>query len=272
MTSSRSPRIIAARAQIILLASALSLWSMPVLAQAGPERLSDKDVKTLIDQVDEGRDKFEGNLDGQFKASTVQGPGGETKVAGALQDYQDNTQKLKDRFTPDYTAGAEVATVLKQSTAIDTFMQGSSSAMKGRSEWDSQTANLKHLANAYGTSFPFPDGATVRRMNDKETAASAAAIATAGDRFKNDLDKDKTLAKPEKDAAKKDLEVLIKQADAVKSRTSDGKPATGEVRQLVAQVAKLQTFVDAHPIPTMTNWQAVQTSVGKLQQAFGLTP
>jgi hypothetical protein len=259
-------------AQTILLASALSLWSVPVLAQAGPERLSDKDVKTLIDQVDVGRDKFEGNLDGQFKGSTVQGPTGEMKVSGALQDYQDNTQKLKDRFTADYTAGAEVTTVLKQSTAIDTFMQGSPSAMKGRSEWDSQAVNLKHLADAYGTSFPFPDGATVRRMSDKETAASAAAIAAAAARFKSDLDKDKTLAKPERDAAKKDLEVLIKQADAVKSRTNDGKPATGEVRQLVEQVAKVQTFVGAHAIPTMTNWQAVQTSLGKLQQAFGLTP
>ena len=59
---------------------------------------------------------------------------------------------------------------------------------------------------------------------------------------------------------------------AEKSRTSDGKPATGEVRQVVEQVARLQTFVDAHPIPTMTNWPAVQTSLGKLQQAFGLTP
>jgi len=58
MTSTRSPRIIAARTQTILLVSALSLWSMPALAQARAERLSDKDVKTLIDQVDEGRDKF----------------------------------------------------------------------------------------------------------------------------------------------------------------------------------------------------------------------
>ena len=155
MISSSSPSIVAARVQTILLVSALSLWSMPALAQVRPERLSDKDVKTLIDQVDEGRDKFEGNLDGKFKGSTVRGPSGETKVAGALQDYQDNTQKLKDRFTPDYSASAEVATVLKQSTAIDTFMQGSPSAMKGRSEWDRQTANLKHLAEAYGTTFPF---------------------------------------------------------------------------------------------------------------------
>ena len=272
MKSTRSQHILAARAQTILLVTALSLWTLPALAQDRPERLSDKDVKTLIDQVDEGRDKFEGNLDGDFKGSTVQGASGETKVSGALQDYQDNTQKLKDRFTENYSASAEVATVLKQSTAIDTFMQRSASDMKGRSEWDRQTTNLKQLADAYNTTFPFPADAAVRRMNDKETANVASTIADAANRFKNDLDKDKTILKPEKDIAKKDVETLIKQADAVKSRTSDGKPATGEVRQVVEQVAKVQTFVDAHPIPTMTNWQAVQTSLGTLQQAFGLTP
>jgi hypothetical protein len=273
MTSTRSQSIAAARAQSIVLAGALSLWSMPAFGQAAPERLSDKDVKAQIEQVDVGRDKFEGNLDGAFKASTVRGSSGvETKVAGALQDYQDNTQKLKDRFTPDYSASAEVATVLKQSTAIDAFMQGAPSAMKGRSEWDRQTTNLKALAESYGTAFPLPDGATPHRVNDKETAAHASAIATSADRFKSDLDKDKILPKPEKDAAKKDVEMLIKQADAVKSRTSDGKPATGEVRQLAEQVAKVQTFVDAHPSAAVTNWQSVQTSFAKLQQAFGLRP
>ena len=270
--TTRNSRIIVARAQTIVLASALSLWSIPALAQARPERLSDKDVKTLIEQVDSGRDKFEGNLDGAFKGSTLRRPSGETKVAGALQDYQDSTQKLKNRFTPDYSASAEVATVLKQSTSIDTFMEGSASAMKGRSEWDQQSTNLKHLAAAYGATFPLPDGATVRRINDKETAGFAALIATATDRFKNDLDKASSLAKPDRDAARKDADVLIKQANALKSRTGDGKLATAELRQVVDQVARLQTFVGAHPIPTMTNWQAVQTSLGKLQQAFGVTP
>jgi hypothetical protein len=272
MTSTRSPSINATRVQNILVAGALSLCSIPTLAQVPRERLADKDVKTLIEQVDEGRDKFEGNLDGAFKGSTVRGPNGDVKVSGALQDYQDNTQKLKDRFTPDYAADAEVLTVLRQSTAIDRFMQGSPSDMKGRSEWDRQAANVKRLAEAYGTTFPFPDGAKAHRMNDKEAVTTAAAIASAADRFKNDIDKDKTLAKPEKDAAKKDVELLAKRADAVKSRISDGKPATAEMRQLAEQVAKLQTFVGSHAMPAMTNWQTVQNSLGKLQQGFGLTP
>ena len=132
--------------------------------------------------------------------------------------------------------------------------------------------NLRHLAEAYSTTFPLPDGAPVRRMNDRETAGAADAIGTAARRFKDDLDKASALVKPDKDAAKKDVEMLIKQADAVKSRTNDGKPATAELRQLLDQVARIDAFLGAHPIPTMTNWQAVQSSLGTLRQAFGLTP
>jgi hypothetical protein len=254
----------------VVLAGALFLAPVTVFAQA-PERLADKDIKLLIEQVDEGRDKFEGNLDGSFKGSTIRNANGETKVSGALQDYQDATQKLKSRFTPDYSASAEAATVLKQSTAIDAFMQRQPNTMKGRSEWESQAANIKRLAAAYATSFPLAEGAAVRRMNDKETATIAAAVATAASRFKSDLDKNAGLAKPDKDSAKKEAELVSKQADAVKSRVGDGKPATSELRQLVGQVAKLQAFAVAHSI-TSANWQAAQASLGKLQQAFGLMP
>lgn len=260
----------AARPQMLLLAGALALWSVPAFAQAPPERPGDKDMKQLIDQIDEGRDKFEGNLDGDFKGSTVRGPNGETKVAAALQDYQDNTKKLQSRFSPDYSAGPEVATVLKQSTSIEAFMKGSPTTMKGRREWDRLVPDLKRLAAAYGTTFPMPDGANVGRTSDKEAISAAAAIASAGKDLKSDLDDAKTLAEADKDTAKKDADALIKQANTVKDRIEDGKPATSDVQLLAGHAARLQTFVGAHQIPT-TNWQNVQTSLANLQKAFGLT-
>src|ERR1700741_4217821 len=118
-------RVVGVVAGVILAASAAGVL-------AG-ERFSDKDVKPVIKEVATGRDKFEGNLDGGFKGSTLRGPNGETpKVSGALQDYQDSTHKLQERFTPEYSASAEVTTVLKQSTQIDRFMKSSSSPTKGR--------------------------------------------------------------------------------------------------------------------------------------------
>ena len=255
---------------MLQLIGALLLFASSSFAQAPAERLADKDVKALLDQVDEGRDKFEGNLDGQFKGSTIRNANGETRVSAALQDYQDSTQKLKDRFTADYAAGAEAAAVLKQSTAIDAFMRRQPGTMKGRSEWDRQASNLQRLAAAYGAAFPLQDGAAVRRMNDKETAAAAAAIAAAADRLKSDFDRATGIAKPDKDAAKKDAELIGKQANLVKSRAGEGKPASSEMRLLVAQLAGLRPVVDKHSLSATANWQSMQASLGKLQQAFGL--
>ena len=144
---------------MLLLIGALALVATSAFAQPPAERLPDKDVKALIDQVDEGRDKFEGNLDGEFKGSTIRNANGETRVSGALQDYQDSTKKLKDRFTSDYSASAEATTVLKQSSAIDAFMRRQPGTMKGRSEWDRQAANMQRLAAVYGATFPLADGA-----------------------------------------------------------------------------------------------------------------
>ena len=166
-----------------VVAGALILMASAAGAQTG-ERLSDNQVKAIIDEVDTGRDKFEGNLDGGFKGSTLRGPNGEKKVADALQDYQDSTKKLQHRFSADYSASAEASTVLKQSMQIDAFMKSPSAPADGRIEWDRQIGNLKRLADAYGTTFPLPDGATVRRINDKEAADSAGVVVTQAEQVK----------------------------------------------------------------------------------------
>ena len=57
----------------------------------------------------------------------------------------------------------------------------------------------------------------------------------------------------------------------MKSRTKDGNPATVEMLHLVEVATRLQTFADAHSIAATANWLAVQASLAKLKQAFGLT-
>ena len=250
-----------------VMAAALILSASAAAAQG--DRLSDKAVKELIDAVDNGRDKFEGNLEGSFKGSTLRGPNGETKVSGALQDYQDSTKKLQERFTADYSASAEVATVLKQSMQIDAFMRGPTSPTKGRPEWDLQTANLKRLAQSYGTTFPLPDEVTVRRLNDKEAGETAAAVADQAEQLKRAVDADKTLAKPAKQALKTEVEAVIKQAQTLESRLKDGKPAMVEGRMLKEKVAALTAQGRQLPAPVLSAIGGMRAPLAKLEQAFG---
>ena len=76
-------------------------------------------------------------------------------------------------------------------------------------------------------------------MNDKEAAGAAAAVAAQADEVKRAVDADKTLAKPDKQALKTEVEVVIKQAKSLESRLEDGKPATADGRALKEKIAAL---------------------------------
>jgi len=69
-----------------------------------------------------------------------------------LDDLQDNVDKLKERFSPDYTASAEATTVLRDASDISASSRPRPANFDGASEWNRLSASLGDLAAAYGTS------------------------------------------------------------------------------------------------------------------------
>ena len=110
-------------------------------------------------QVDENRDRFEDQLDGKLKQSILRGPRGEVNVGEFLDDLQANVDKMKDRFTPQYAASAEVTAVLRQGTDIQRYMSTQPPDFDGASEWNRLSASLGQLAAVYGAPWPLSEGA-----------------------------------------------------------------------------------------------------------------
>ena len=262
----KSPRLLA----LAVLAAAIAL--SPSAAQA--DRLSDKEVKALIETLDHSRDRFEDQLDGKLKDSIVRGPRGEVKVDRYLDDLQENVKNLRERYTGGYAASAEVSTLLKQGSDIHRFMKSQGAGLKGASEWDHLASDLTRLADAYGTTFPLEGDAPVRRVSDEEAAEAAGKIAEQSDALKKAFNDDKSLAKPDREKIKKSLDVLKKQANTVKSRVSGGKPATAEVRQLNQSSAAIVAFASSRALPPAAGepWSAIQGGMVTLRQAFGIAP
>ena len=59
------------------------------------DRPTDKDVRALIEKVNQERDRFEDQLDGKIKNSIIRGPNGEVHVERYLDDLQDNVDAAK---------------------------------------------------------------------------------------------------------------------------------------------------------------------------------
>ena len=250
-----------------------ALVAMPVVLA---DRLSDKDVKALIERIDHERDRFEDQLDGKLKRSIVRGPRGEVNVERYLDDLQENVGKLKERFKPEYAASAEATAVLRQGSDIQRFMSTQPPNLDGASEWNRLAASLGALAAAYGTRMPVPEGQQARRMNDREVRKVADDLAKSADRFKKDLDSslknDKTLDPATRQAALQHADGLKQDAKALASVIGSGRPASGEAKALLDRAATIRTATAGRTLSpaAQTAWSGIESGLEKVAQGFGL--
>jgi hypothetical protein len=243
------------------------------------DRKSDDDVKQLFDRVNHDRDRFEDQLDGKVKDTILRGPGGEVNVSRYLDDLQENVNKMKDRFKSDYSASAEVTTVLRQGSDIQRFMSTQPPAFDGVSEWNRLASTLGELAAVYGTQFPLPEGQLARRMNDDEVKKAADSVKKSADAFKHELDAslkaNPSIASATRDAAVKDADTFKDEADRLASTIGDGKPASGEAQALLQHAAAIRRATPGGgPLApsAATAWRSVETDLAKVAQAFNLPP
>jgi hypothetical protein len=241
-------------------------------------RLTDHQVKELITRIDDERDRFEDQLDGSVKHNVLRGPAGEVDVERFLDDLQENVDKLSDRYKDDYSAGSEVATVLRQGSAVQRYMSAQPPNMKGASEWNRLAASLTELAGVYGTTFPIPDDAAVRRVGDHEIAAAASKTADAADQFRKQLDAslklDKTFSLAEREAAVAEANGLKKDADALADRLRDSKPSSGEATALIQRAQRIQSTAAKMPLSPNAKdaWMGVVAPLATIAQGFNMPP
>ena len=260
----------------IAIALLLSLLPAP---QAPPAaRLTDQQVKELFDRVDNDRDRFEDQLDGNVKHKVLRGPAGEVDVEKFLDDLQDNVDKMKGRYKDDYAAGSEVATVLRQGSAVQRFMSAQPPNIKGGSEWTRLAGSLNDLAVAYGTTFPTPDDATVRRIGDHEVADAASKMADAADQFRKRLDDalklETHIPQASREAAVAEANGLKKDADELAERLNDHKPASGEATALLQRAGRIESTAMKLSLPSSATdaWKSVLPPLATIAHGFNLTP
>jgi hypothetical protein len=267
-----------ARAVAVGLAAALTLTAITVAAASAAERLSDKEIERLLDRIDQRRDRFEDALDDTLKRSILREPEREVDVARALDDFEESIDRAKERFTENYSASAEVTTLLRQGTAIERYMALQPPNFKGASEWNELAASLGELAAAYGTRFPMLEGDTARRIGDRELRDAAEQASAGIERFKQALDdslkKNPAADESVRESVIKEVEALKRDAETLESRLRSGDPASGEARQILERAwrVRLMTARLAGPLSPEAQqaWISVMASLEKIAQGFGI--
>jgi len=259
---------------LIVATMALGLGAAGLNADEPMARLSDKDVKNLVKTIEKQNKSFKRALDSKFKRSILRGPGGEVQISHYLKDLDDAIEQLAKRFTGSYSASAEATELLKRADFMNSYVRNKPQ-MKGANEWDVFGSSLQQLARAYGTKFPLPDDAAIRRIGDGELQDAATAISKFAKDMKKPVRKYAKGTDELKAAAKSlndELSSLADKSKTLASRIRSGKPASAEARQMMNAVKRIESLLETEGMPgeIATAWQEGSKSISKVKQAFAL--
>lgn len=261
------------RLSFLAIGSSFVIALTQAVALAG-DRLSDREVKALVEQIDENRDRFVDALDDKLKDNVLRTPKGEVDVKRYLDDFKENIGRLKDRLKPEYAASAEAAAVLRQASGIQAFFKSQPPGTRGESEFNRLATDLSALAKAYGATFPADDQTPVRRIGDRELMTAADALAKTADRLKksvdDDLRTDVAVDRASREAAVVEADELGKAAKALRDRVKDNKPSSAEAERLLAGASKMQTFLNGRRMPlSSTVWVHAPAQLQTVAAAYG---
>lgn len=256
--------------RIAILAIFAALASAPASAA---DRLTDHDVKTLVERIDDERNHFEDALSDRVKHRTIPAPSADLAFGRYLHEFKESVARLREHLDRGRSANTEAGVVLRQASAIDAFVRQLPSGTRGASEWRRLAADLKTIAVAYGADLPLRADAVVGRMADRDVAALADDVARTGERLHESLDaelaRDSGVGKHGREAIAEEADRLSQAAEILRDRVKDGAPSSSELDRLLAQASRTETRLGEYPTPaSRALWGELASRLAALADAY----
>ena len=253
----------------------------PLLVTAR-ERLTDQEVRALLESIEKKRSAFEAALDIALKNSTIKGEGFEVKTNEFFDDLQDQVERARERFSSNYSASSEVLTLLNFAARLDTWASTQPAGFQGSKDWDALATDFRRLAAAYNSALlrrgQTGVGAQARRLNDAELVTVAANVEKNMDAFRNAYD---SALAANTDLTPATRQTAIKNVDAMKNSARALHAAVGNKQKGVAEANALlkgsAVMIDVTgKLPpnsaAAAAWAPVREELSKVVLAYEVTP
>jgi hypothetical protein len=258
------------------LVAALGLVAVASVAPARAERLTDEEVKRLIEDIDRGFDTWKDDLEKRnLDDAKITTPERTIDVKTFLKDFEKAIDAVKDRFKPDYAASPEVMALLRLGSDVE--RDGRRPGQTPSSAWSALSAKLGNLADAYDLSWPVESiRAQAARLNDGEVAARVEQMEKSVKQLEGEAAKaakaDKSLDKATREGLKTSIQELERQARDVRERVKDDRPAAHEVGQLLSQTREVEELITRLRLSPAGNsaWQGVESGTDLLARTYGV--
>lgn len=264
------------------------LWSLFLAAWLGlaaaaqvpaPDRVTDKEMKPLLKELEESVKDFQDAAKDKLKNTTLNTGSGDASVKQYVQDLRDAAKRLKDGYG-DRSTAADAESVFLRAGYIDRFMQANPLVTGADRQWGAVKGHLDRLGKAYSVTWS-GEGASARpnRVEDKQLKQLLDQFRKAGEQYRNTLDKalskDLTVDKKMRENARDSLRNLTDSAGKLKDKLADPKDRD-QANQLVGDILRtgdaIGTFMESRTLPgsVKIGWAKLRAQLGTVASAYNV--
>jgi len=179
-------------------------------AQVRSYRVSDRQVRTLLNGIETKTDSFRRQMDAALNQSRYNNSNSEDSINSYIADFENSTNTLSDNFNSRNSVSNDVYSVLQKASTIDNFMRTNRLNQSVQNQWSSLRTDLSTLANYYSVawnwnSYPTnnpnnpnspnypnnpnsPNSPPAYNVSDNLIRSVITNLQNNTDRFKRDLD------------------------------------------------------------------------------------
>jgi hypothetical protein len=275
--------------QSVSLALAVALVSLGLVsaqAQTRAYRISDREVDNLIRRVEQSSDRFRGSFADALDRSRWNGTSTEDQLNSYIQNFEQATDQLRDRFNNRRSVGADVENVLRQAGFINEFMMRERLAARAENDWVVVRNDLNALARAYNVvwrwdqSGPVFGGGQVSgapyRVSDSQVDALLRRVETNADRFRASLDRALDRTRYDGTRAEDNINEFVRNfeqaTDVLRDRFNSRRSVASDVENVLRQATYIDDFVRRNRLNrrAQNDWSLIRQDLNQLATFYNV--
>ncbi len=264
---------------LIAILAVVSLAGLATSAQAqSPYRLSEREVKNLLDRIEKNADRFRTSVADALDRSRLDDSRSEDNINQFIKDFEAATDRLEGRFDDNQSASGLVEEVLKRAVIIDNFMMRHRLTARAQDDWLQLRGNLDELSRAYNVQWSWSGVLTsAYRVNDKQVESLLSQIELNAGRFRKSLDSALDRSRLDDTNREDNINQFVKDFEAATDRLEDrfGKKqsAAGDVEEVLNRAMLIDNFMRRHRLSSRAqeDWNGLRRNLDELALAYNVT-
>lgn len=246
--------------------------ALSVSAQRQPYRVTDNQVRTVINRVETRTDtfrrqidRFESRNDSQFR----------DQLAAYVTEFENATDRLSSSFTSRRSTADEVEEVLGRAAVIDQFMRNNRINANAQSQWNMIRSDLNILAGYYSVSFnwntvptyPGNSNTLPYNVNDTQLRAVITRIETRTNTFQNQINRWESRNSSQfRDQVATYVNDFEGATDALRNSIDSRRSTSIEVQEVLSRAAVIDRFMRDNRVNvnTQNQWNQIRTDLNTL--------